>query len=54
MYGSMEKYISGCNGYQIEVALLTGKTITLSIDSECLVLHLNYMIQQKEGIPPDQ
>ena len=39
---------------QIFIKTLTGKSITLNLEASCSIEEVKRMIQDKEGIPPEQ
>eukprot|EP00011_Vannellida_sp_DIVA3-517-6-12_P004885 CAMPEP_0114605336 /NCGR_PEP_ID=MMETSP0168-20121206/1004_1 /TAXON_ID=95228 ORGANISM="Vannella sp., Strain DIVA3 517/6/12" /NCGR_SAMPLE_ID=MMETSP0168 /ASSEMBLY_ACC=CAM_ASM_000044 /LENGTH=823 /DNA_ID=CAMNT_0001816187 /DNA_START=6 /DNA_END=2477 /DNA_ORIENTATION=- len=52
--GSASSSSSRSSGFQLFVKTLTGKTITLDVRASDTVENLKEMLQDKEGMPPDQ
>jgi hypothetical protein len=46
--------VNQSGGFEIKVKTLTGKTFICNVEPLTSIEELKYMIQDQEGIPPDQ
>jgi ubiquitin len=52
--GAILVHVERAEQFQIFVKTLTGKTFTVDVLSSFLILHLKFLIQATDGIPPGQ